>query len=234
MTDGDTVRPGAEGPGAKHDPVPAAIDWLLGIVTGAIGLALTLAGAGTYAWIDRALIADAVATDGVRVEGLSPEEFVTAAGPFVDWFAVGVAVTGLGLVAGAVAFVRARRRTRRRVARDGGTTATFRACAVYGAAVTVLVSFVPGSTVVGGAVAAYLHAGDSGIRIGAVAGLIGFALSVPLLVFLSVGLLAGAGKIGALAAGAVLVGVVVVAELVALALTAGLGALGGFLVSRFV
>jgi hypothetical protein len=73
-----------------------------------------------------------------------------------DWFSIGVLLSGLELVAAAVMFVRARRQTRRRVESEGGTTATFWASAVYAAAVTSLVSFVPGSGVAGGAVAAYL------------------------------------------------------------------------------
>lgn len=215
--------------------MPAAVDWLLAVVTGLIGLGLTAVGAGLFARVDRALIADVVASEEVEVNGLTNAEAVTAGVPFVDWFAAGIAVTGVVLVVAAAAFVLARRRTRRRVAREGGTTATFRACAVYGAAVTALVSFVPGSAIAGGGAAAYLHGDDgSGVRIGAASGLIGTALSVPLFVGVSGGLLAGADAIGQLAGGVALVAVVVGGELVALAINAGLGAFGGFLVDEFV
>jgi ascorbate-specific PTS system EIIC-type component UlaA len=209
------------------------IDWLLGLVATVIGLALIAVGAGLYTRVDRALIADAVTGEGAQLEGLTPAEAVTAAEPLVDWLALGVGTTGLGLVTGAVAFVVARRRTRRRVAREGGTTATFLACAVYGAAVSALVSVLPGSTVAGGAAASYLYDGDAGVRIGAAAGLVGIVLTVPLLVCFLVGLLAGASALGRLAGGAVLAGIVAGGELLALVLSVGLGALGGVLVSRF-
>ncbi|WP_049930223.1 hypothetical protein [Halosimplex carlsbadense] len=237
MTDVDTAhdagRPMTEGSTDGRDPVPAAVDWLLGIVTGLIGLALTGVGAVMYARVDRALLTDIIMSEEVEVNGLTPAEAVTAGVPFVDWFAAGLAVTGLVLVAVAAAFVVARRRTRRRVALEGGTTATFRACAIYGAAVTALVSFIPGAAVAGGGAAAYLY-GDSGLRIGAVAGLVGWVLSVPLLVAVAGGLLAGADAIGQLAGAVVLVGIIVVAELIALAINAGLGAAGGWLVDEFL
>lgn len=214
--------------------MPAAVDWLLGIVTGLIGLVMTAVGAAMYIRVDRAMIADAITSEGVEVNGLTEAEAVTAGVPFVDWLAAGIGVTGLVLVAVAATFVVARRRTRRRVAREGGTTATFRACAVYGAAVTALVSFIPGAAVAGGGAAAYLHGEDgSGPRIGAVAGLVGWALTAPLLVAVAGGFLAGADAIGQFAGGAVLVAVIVIAELVALAINAGFGALGGYLVDRF-
>jgi hypothetical protein len=227
-------RTDAKPPTSSRDPVPAVVDWVLCVVAAVAGFALTTVGAGLYTRVDRAVIAEFIAADSTEVNGLTPAEAVTAGVPFVDWFSVGVALTGLGLVAVAAVFVRARRRTRRRVASEGGTTATFWASAIYGAAVTSLVSFVPGSGVVGGALAAYLHQDGSGLRVGATTGLVGWALTVPLLVFLSVALLAGAGAIDRLAGGVVLVAIVLVGELVALALNAGFGALGGYLADRFV
>jgi hypothetical protein len=238
MTNVDTVqdrrRPAADGSSGGHDPVPAAVDWLLGILTGVIGLVLAAIGVDIYFRVDQAAIADVVADDNVQVNGLTESEFVTAAGPFVDWLAAGIVVTGLVCVLAAVAFVVARRRTRRRVAQEGGTTATFRACAVYGAVMTTLASFVPGSAVVGGGTAAYLHNGDSGIRTGAAAGLGSTVLAIPLVVFVAVGFIAGAGAIERLADGTLLAALVLVAELIALAINTSLGALGGFLAARLL
>jgi hypothetical protein len=229
----DTDRSATGGPTGRHDPIPSVVDWLLGLVAGALGLALAALGGGLYARVDRALIADAVATEEVQVEGLTPSEFVTAATPFVDWLAIGVLLTGTAFVVCAAGFVVARRRTRRRVAHEGGTTATFWACAVYGATAAALLSFVPGSSAVGGGVAAYLHDGESDVRTGATAGLIGAVPTAPLAVFTAVGLFVGADAVGELAGGALLVGLLVVAELVALAIGGALGALGGVLVGRF-
>ena len=120
------------------------------------------------------------------------------------------------------------------IAREGGTTATFWASAVYGALVTALVSFVPGSGVAGGAVAAYLHEDGSALRVGATTGLVGWALTVPLLLSLAAGLFAGSAVVNALSGGVVLAGIVLVGELLALALNAGFGALGGFLADRVI
>lgn len=175
-------RTDAKPPTSSRDPVPAVVEWVLGVVAAVAGSALTAVGAGLYSRVDRAVIAEFIAADSTEVNGLTPAEAVTAGVPFVDWFSVGVALTGLGLVA----------------------------------------------------VAAYLHDDKSGLRIGATTGLVGWALTVPLLVFLAVGLLAGAGAIDRSAGGVVLVGMTLVSELVALALNAGFGALGGYLTYRFV
>lgn len=236
MANVDTVRDaggsGAKAPVEGRDPVPAAVDWLLGVVAAGLGLVLTAVGTGMYLWVDRAVIAEVITAENTEVNGLTPAEAVTASVPFVDWFSIGMAVTGLVLVGAGGGFVLARRQTRRRVASEGGTTATFWASAVYGTAVTSLVSFVPGAGLVGGGVAAYLQESGSGTRAGAAAGLVGWALTVPLLVFLAVGLLAGAGAVDMFAGGVVLVGITVVSELLALAFNVGFGALGGYLVSR--
>jgi hypothetical protein len=187
-----------------------------------------------YTRVDQALIADVLAQESVQVNGLTQPEFITAAGPFVDWLAIGTVVTGATAVVGAAVFVVGRRRTRRRVAREGGTTATFWGCTVYGAVVTALVSFIPGSAIGGGAAAAYLHDGNSSVRIGTAAGLIGTALTIPLVAFLAVGIVAGSGAIGELAGGTLLAVIIIGGELVALAINAGLGALGGFAAAKFV
>lgn len=228
----DSSGTDAKPPTESRDPVPAAVDWGLSVLAAVVGLALTAVGAGLYTRVDRALIAEFVTADSTEIDGLTPTEAISAGVPFVDWFSVGIFLTGLGLVAAAAMFVRARRRTRRRIAREGGTTATFWASAVYGALVTALVSFVPGSGVAGGAVAAYLHEDGSALRIGATTGLVGWALTVPLLVFLAAGLVAGGAAIDALSGGVVLAGIVLVGELLALALNAGFGALGGFLADK--
>ena len=229
----ETGRPASGGPTDSYDPVPPVIDWLVGLLTGVIGLVLTAIGVGLYTQVDQAMITEAVTEEGVEVNGLTESEVITAAGQFGDWLAIGVVLTGLASVVGAAAFVIVRRRTRRRVAQDGGTTATFWACAVYGAIITALVSFIPGSAVVGGGAAAYLHDGDS-VRTGTAAGVVGTILTVPLVAFLAIGFIAGAGAVGELAGGALLAALVIGAELVALLVNAEFGALGGFLVARFI
>ena len=224
---------GADGPAAEYDPVPMVIDWIIGILTGIVGVLMTAIGIGLYSRVDRAMIVDAVDAEATELQGISRAEFITAAEPFIEWFGAGLAVTGLVVLAAGAVFVYKRRQTRAQVTRDGGTTATFWACAVYGAVVTVLVSFVPGSAVAGGGAAAYLHDGASSTRLGAVSGLVGTALTTPMLVFISAGLLAGASAIGQFGGGVLLVGLIIASGLFAMAINAGLGALGGYLVTRF-
>jgi len=231
-TKGDTGRPDTKAPVGERDPVPAVVDWLLGLVAATVGLGLTVVGVGMYTRVDRTLIAEVVTAESTEVNGLTTAEAIAAGGPFLDWFSAGLAVTGVGLIIAAVGFVRARRRTRRRVANEGGTTATFWASTAYGVAVTALVSFVPGAGIVGGGLAAHLRESGSGTRVGAATGLVGWVLTAPLLAFLAVGLFAGASAADVSAGGVVLVAIVVVGELVALAVNVGAGALGGYVVDR--
>lgn len=237
MTNVDTAQerrqPAAEGPGDSYDPVPAVIDWLLGVITGIVGLMLGVVGAGMYTQIDEATITDAVTSEGVEVNGLSQAEAITAAEPFVDWLGVGFIITGLIATFGAASFIIARHRTRRQVIETGGTTATFWACVIYGAAVTALVSFVPGSAIVGGGLAAYLYDDDS-VRVGSAAGAVGTALAVPLTIVTAAGFVAGAAAIGKLVGGALLATLIIGAGLVAVLFNAGLGALGGLAAVRLL
>jgi hypothetical protein len=227
-------QPDPRGALNEHDPVPGVVDWLLGAVLGVIGIAMSAVGIHMYTEIDRATIAEVVAQEDVQLNGLTESEFVSAADPFVDWLAAGIGLTGLIAVIGAVAFVVARRRTRRQVSREGGTTATFWGCAVYGGAVTTLSSVIPVvSSIAGGAGAAYLRNGDSSARTGAAAGVVGTVLTLPLLAFLGIGMIAGGEAIGESAAGVLFAAITVGGGLIAVAINAVLGALGGALTGRF-
>lgn len=236
MADVDTVQdtrpPSADESSGGHDPVPAIVDWLLGILTGIVGLALVVVGVNIYSRVDKTTIAEAVAGDSMQLNGLTESEFVTAAGSFTDWLAAGMFVTGIVCLLVAAAFVVARRRTRRRIAQAGGTTATFWASVAYGGVVTALVSFIPGSAIAGGATAACLHNGDSSARTGAVSGLASTVLTVPLVVFIAIGFTAGGTAVDRLAGSTFLAAFVLVAELIALAINTCLGALGGVLAAR--
>ncbi|WP_251331211.1 DUF5518 domain-containing protein [Haloplanus pelagicus] len=109
--------------------------------------------------------------------------------------------------------------------------------ALLGAVVTVVLSFIPFSPVLGGGVAAYLNEADAnaGLRVGAISGLLA---AIPLVLF---GLLAvfflgffafGLHGGSALGIGGLLV--VLVGGAVAVAYTVGLSALGGYLGSYLV
>jgi hypothetical protein len=224
----------SDGSPEGHDPVPMGVDWVLGVLVGVVGAVLTAVGVGMYTEVDRALIAESVARESVDVNGLTESEFVTAASSFVDYFAVGTGLIGVALVVGAVAFVVGRRRTRSRVARSGGTTATFWAATAYGAIVTQVLAFVLPvvSALAGGGVAAYISSEGGGARTGAAAGLFGTILLVPWQIVVALGLNAGLGSVGQ-SPGAVLVAIVtLIAGLFWVVLHAGVGAIGGFLAER--
>ncbi|WP_338740076.1 DUF5518 domain-containing protein [Haloplanus salilacus] len=106
--------------------------------------------------------------------------------------------------------------------------------ALIGAVVTVVLSFIPFSPVLGGGVAAYLSEADAneGVRIGAISGVVA---SVPLLLFgLFLFLVLGVFTVSGPGGGGMAFGVgglffVLVAGVIAVAYTVGLSALGGYL-----
>jgi len=101
--------------------------------------------------------------------------------------------------------------------------------AVIGGIASIVLSFVPFSPVLGGAVAGYLHGGDrgAGIRIGVYAGVVA-AVPLALLLFVAVaifGVFAMGGRPGG---GAILVVFFLFAAVVVAGIIVGLSALGGW------
>lgn len=100
--------------------------------------------------------------------------------------------------------------------------------AAIGAVVTLVLFFLPVvGTIVGGAVAGYLHERD-GLKVGALAG---FLAAIPAVLFAVFGFAFFAivpDSVGAIGVGVAFVLVVIVAVLVAGAINAALGALGGY------
>lgn len=214
-----------DGATAQHTDGPSGrfsrtIDWAVtlllvlgGILFGALGYVVFLAA-------DRDAIARLVADGTVQSDVLTNAELVDATYTLAWWGGLGLAVTGALLAAAGVAFIALRTRSRRRFEATGEQTSETTLNAVVGAVVTTVVSFVPFSPILGGGVAGYLQRG-SGLRVGALAGLVAAAPFVVLFAFLVVGLAT---------AGFAIVGVLMV---VALALAVGylvvLSALGGYL-----
>jgi hypothetical protein len=102
--------------------------------------------------------------------------------------------------------------------------------ALVGAAVTVLLGFVPFAPVLGGALAAYLDESEDGLRIGTVSGVIA---TVPTVLFVLAILAFGTFLVGfgapAQSQALVLVGGALVVVVLSAAYTVGLSALGGYL-----
>jgi len=111
--------------------------------------------------------------------------------------------------------------------RDAVGTSTL-ALAVVGAIAALLTTFVPGSPILGGALAGWLHRDDprQGAKIGGLSGLL-FALPAVAVATLFVGFFLGASLFGAMP-GALGV-LVLLAFVVGVAYTFGLGAVGGYL-----
>jgi fatty acid desaturase len=102
--------------------------------------------------------------------------------------------------------------------------------AIVGAVVTVVLSFIPLSAVVGGAVAGYLRGGDreEGLRVGALSGVVA---AVPIVLLLALAIV-GFGFIAIANGprfGLALVAVFILGAVLVVAFVAGLSALGGYL-----
>jgi hypothetical protein len=202
------------------------VDWVTAALCALAGLFFAAVGAGLYALADREDVTDFVIEEDIQVDELTQEELVDLILAVLTWGGIGTILLGLLLVAGGVAFLVYRRRQER--TGEGPDTTTL---AIVGGVVTVVVSAIPFSPILGGLVSGYLRDGTTseGTRVGAYAGVVAsipvlllgalvlvvFAVAVAELGYLSVAIAGGF---------AILFGL-----LVALVYTVGLSALGGFL-----
>lgn len=235
MGDSATKTRDWDGHPAADGPLPEFVDWILGACLAGVAGVLSLVGGIAIAFlVDRALLVDGIEDEAVTVTigttELTDAEAVTVTEALVSWTAIGLVVTGLGMVLVAVWYVVSRHRTHRRSS-DGERVSSYASFAALGAAATVFLSFVPFSPALGGAIAGYLERSHSE-RTVSVGTLAGVAPIVPLLVFL-VFVLVGA-VVGMLAVdqtgAAVVTGLAMfVAMLLTATVGAALGALGGYL-----
>ncbi len=214
----------------ERSSIPAVVDYLIAALAALAGVALLVGGSALALLVDRPLIAEAIREEAVGSGTLSEAELITASLAIVDWSGVGLAVAGLLLTVGAVAYVVHRRRVRSaRAAGEAGSD--YLGNAVVGAAAGALLSFLPVPTAIGGALAGYLERGESErtAGVGALSGLVSVAPLLVALVFVAVGVVAAGLEIGQ--AGLAVVGGagVLFALTVVAAVGAGLGALGGYL-----
>jgi len=227
MTPSTATDTPAEGGGPA--PLPPVVDWAVGAVAALVGLVSLVGGIALTVVADRDIIAEMVAEGSIESTVFTETEVVEVSLSVATWTGMGLLATGAILLVGAVAYVVLRRRTRRR-AEGGEPQSEFFANATLGAVIALLLSFVPFSPAVGGAVAGYLEAGESQRTVG-VGGLSGLLLVSPLLVVLA--FLTGGLVFGALEAAsggmALLLGAVLLLALMLVAVTgAGVGALGGW------
>jgi hypothetical protein len=227
----DTDSPSVEDGRTETQVLSKSVDWLVtavlifgGVLLGLVGLLFNVAA-------DRAEIARLVAEGTIESTVLTEAELVDATYAFAWWGGLGLAAIGALLVVGGVAFFAYRRRTRRRRAELGITGPDTTTNAIVGAVVTVLVSFVPFSPVLGGAVAGYLEGGSrtQGARAGGLSGAVASLPIVLLFAFLIGGLVVAAAEISfGFGAGFVAL-ILAISLLFAVAYMVLLSALGGYI-----
>lgn len=219
--------------GSTAGSIPAVLDWLVALATAVGGVALVAAGSAVFAVVDSGRITEEMSAGEVTVvtaeRTLSDAEAATLATDVLNWTATGLVVTGVGLAAFAVLYGVTRYRNR---GRDGRLTTRQhgRHAAVCGAVATAVLSFLPFSPVFGGGVAAYLDLPDTdrAVRIGALAGGLAAVPAVVLLAFTTVGLYTGLSVVDDTWARVITVLSMGLGAVVTLAVSAGLGGVGGY------
>jgi hypothetical protein len=206
------------------------VDWLVTALLVLSGLVAAMLGGLLNAAADRGEIASLVAEGTIESATLSDAELVDITYALAWWGGVGLATVGLLMVVGGVVFFAYRRRERRRRAEIGVAGPDTTTNAIVGAIVSVVISFVPLSPVLGGLTAGYLQKGTrtEGARVGGLAGLVAAVPIVLLLLSLIIGLFGVSTEVGAgLEAGLVAVALVIAAIVSALYMVV-LSAVGGY------
>lgn len=213
--------------------LPAFVDWLVGVALVLGGLVLALGGSAVWLLVDRAMVADAVASGDIQSSLFTGADLVEVALATITWTAIGLLVTGVLMFALGVGFVAMRRRTHRRAA-AGEPTSDFFANSLTGAVVSGVLSFVPFSPVVGGAVAGYFERGESerSLGAGAFSGLLGMAPVATVAAFVLAGAILGVLAVGESDVAVFLAIVTLVVVMIVATIGAGLGALGGYVGGR--
>jgi hypothetical protein len=227
----------AEGTDESDRPLPEYVDWLVAAAVALGGLALTVGGVVLTLLADRDLLAEGIESGEITVavfeRDLTVAQQVAFATDVLDWTGIGLLVTGVGLLLFAVGFAVARRRAHRRTG-PGDRVETYRSNAVYGAVATAVLSFLPFSPVAGGALAGYLEHrwSDRSLGVGALSGVLVAVPTLLVLLFVTVGMYAGLSSIDETGLGTVTAATMLFVGLFVVALTAGLGALGGLVGGR--
>ncbi len=233
-----TERVDREGHPTADGPLPEFVDWILATVVALLGLLSVVAGSALVFLVDRdelaAGIEDGTVTVTVGTTELTDAEALEVADAVVSWTGTGLLVVGIGAVLVAVGYLAARRRAHRRTA-AGEPVSSYGTYAVLGAVVTVVLSFVPFSPALGGALAGYLERAESErtVSVGALAGFLPVLPVLAVLVFVLGGLIAGLLTIGQVGEAVVVGATLLLTALLVATLAGALGALGGYVGGRF-
>ncbi len=215
-------------------PLPGFVHWLVAALLALVGLALLVGATALTVVVDRQMIAEGVASGQVE-STLTDAQTVEVASAVATWTGLGLFLAGGLVLVVAVAYLVAQRR--RPEAGEGGEEAQsyFWTSAVLGAVVSGVLSFVPFSPALGGAVAGYLEQPESGrtVGAGAASGLVAAAPVILVMVFVLVGVSLGLLAIEKSGLAVLVAVVILLAVAFAAAFGAGLGALGGYVGGRF-
>lgn len=227
-TDSPTTSDRIRGEMRPSQPVSKLVDWLTAAFLVLGGLLFATLGAGLYSLADRERIAEWVADGTLTSTELTDAELIDVTLALFTWGGIGLAVTGLLMVVGGVAFLVYRRRLRERQSAAAAPDSV--TLALVGAVVTVVTSFVPFSPILGGLVSGYLRGGDgaAGARAGAYAGLVAAVPFTLLGLFFLGGFAIAAAELGLGALGVFASLAIAFAVLVSVTYLVGLSALGGY------
>lgn len=219
---------------SSTDPrLPEFVDWLLGAVIALAGLMLIVAGSAIGLLIDEDVLVEEIEEGNITImlftTELTETETLTVVDAIVTWLGIGVLVTGFGLLIFAIGFIIMRHRAYRRV-KSGAQISSYWSFAVLGGVATAILSFVPFSAAIGGAIAGYLERRDSSraVSVGALAGLLPTLPLILLMVFLFGGIVSGMLSVGQNEMAMFFVAILLVSVMLVAIVGAGLGAIGGY------
>jgi hypothetical protein len=210
-------------------PVPAVVDWIVGALLALVGFAMALGGTALFVAIDRSEIREAVADEEIQSDVLTDPELVDVTQAVATWTGVGLIAIGAVLVVVGLGFAVLRHRAHRRAA-PGEPVRSYRTNALYGAIVTVVLSFVPLSQILGGVVAGYLEVGSSDrvLGVGALSGVLSVAPVLALLAFVLGGVVAGLLEVGEGGFAILVAAALLFTAALLMAFVVALGAFGGY------
>ena len=217
---------------ATHRAVPRLAVWAVSILGALLGVLLAFGGAALAAVVDRATIASVIRADGVHVDGMSEAQAIELGSALSWWLGIGLVVIGALFVLAAAGYLVLERRHSDTATPDSAHTASL---ALFGAFVSVLTSFLPGSPLLGGGLAGYFGGGTrrAGATVGTLSGIVAVVPMVLLGGAVVIGVAAGAPASGAVADEALLLLVVGGSTLFSVVVTVALSGAGGALGSYF-
>jgi hypothetical protein len=230
-------RPTAEKRRRTGARFPVFVDWILGGLVVLTGLSAIVGGGMLRLFVDRSVLVEEIEAEAITVTlgttELSDAETLEVTEAVVGWTEIGLLATGVVLVLVGLAYIVVRHRAHRRATAEEPAS-SYGTVAIIGAFATAVLSFIPISPALGGALAGYLERGSSGrsVSVGALAGLLPALLAVAVTLFVLGGLVAGLLAVEegawAIAVGAALV----LAALFVAIVSAALGAVGGYVGGR--